>query len=34
MTMVSHQMVMGIVIGLAGIVMLLMLIPLIRGVHG
>ena len=34
MTMVSHQMVMGIVIGLAEIVMLLILIPLIRGVHG
>lgn len=34
MTMVSYQMVMGIVIGLAGIVMLLILIPLIRGVHG
>lgn len=33
MTMVFNQMIAGIVIGLVGIVMLLMLIPLIKGLH-
>lgn len=33
MTMVFSQMVMGIVIGLVGIVVLLMLIPLLKGIH-
>ena len=33
MTTVFNRMVMGIVIGLAGIVVLLMLIPLCRGIH-
>lgn len=33
MTMVFNQMVMGIIIGLVGIVVLLMLIPLLKGIH-
>lgn len=33
MTMVFDQMVMGIVLGLVGIAILLMLIPLLKGVH-
>lgn len=33
MSMVFEQMVLGIVVGLAGIVALLMLIPLLRGIH-
>lgn len=33
MSMVFNQMVLGIVIGLVGIVVLLMLIPLLKGVH-
>lgn len=33
MVMVFEQMVMGIVIGLVGIVVLLILIPLLKGVH-
>lgn len=33
MTMVFDRMVLGIVVGLAGIVVLLMLIPLIKGIH-
>lgn len=33
MTMVFSQMVLGIVVGLVGIVVLLMLIPLLKGVH-
>lgn len=33
MVMVFERMVLGIVVGLAGIVALLMLIPLLRGIH-
>lgn len=33
MSMVFSQMIMGIVVGLVGIVLLLMLIPLVKGVH-
>ena len=33
MVMVFEQMVLGIVVGLVGIVVLLMLIPLIKGIH-
>lgn len=33
MSMVFEQMVLGIVVGLVGIVVLLMLIPLLKGVH-
>ena len=33
MTMVFDQMMLGIVVGLAGIVILLMLIPLFKGIH-
>lgn len=33
MSMMFEQMVLGIVVGLAGIVALLMLIPLLRGIH-
>lgn len=33
MTMVFGQMVMGVVVGLVGIVLLLMLIPLVKGIH-
>ena len=33
MVMVFSKMVMGIVIGLVGIVVLLMLIPLTKGIH-
>lgn len=34
MVMVFEQMVLGIVVGVAGIVVLLMLIPLLKGIHG
>lgn len=33
MVMVFEQMTLGIVVGLAGIVILLMLIPLVKGIH-
>lgn len=33
MTMVFNQMVLGIVVGVVGIVALLMLIPLLKGIH-
>ena len=33
MTMVFGQMILGIVVGLVGIVVLLMLIPLTKGLH-
>ena len=34
LTMLLGKMVLGIVIGLAGIILLLMLIPLVKGIHG
>ena len=34
LTMLQGKMVLGIVIGLAGIILLLMLIPLVKGIHG
>ena len=33
LTMVFNQMIVGIVVGLVGIVVLLMLIPLLKGIH-
>lgn len=34
LTMLLGKMVLGIVIGLTGIILLLMLIPLVKGIHG